>query len=61
MKPAHRTVIIHDLGAVGRTVKRPLQERSDIGLSPPVVAIASSIPVHTLQGRVIDALAEVGQ
>ena len=34
MKPAHRTVIIHDLGAVGRTVNRPLQEWSDIGLSP---------------------------
>jgi hypothetical protein len=48
------------LGAVGRTVNRPLQERSPIGLSPPpVVAVASSIRVHTLQGRVIDALAEV--
>jgi hypothetical protein len=44
----------------GRTVNRPLQERSHIGLSPPpVVAVASSIRVHTLQGRVMDALAEV--
>ena len=59
MNPAHLTVIIHDLGTVGRTVNRPLLERSAIGLSPlPVVEVASSIRVHTLQVRVIDALAE---
>jgi hypothetical protein len=35
LNPARRTVIIHDLETVGRTVNRPLQERFDIGLSPP--------------------------
>jgi hypothetical protein len=47
LNPARRTVIIHDLETVGRTVNRPLQERFDIGLSPPaVVTVASRIQVH---------------
>jgi len=33
LKPARRTVIIHDLETVGRTVNRPLEDRYDIGLS----------------------------
>lgn len=45
--------------AVERTFNRQLQERSDIGLSPPPVSVTSGFRVHTLQGRVMDARAEV--
>ena len=56
----HRPVIIHDRGLSGRPSNVRCRNRSDIGLSPPpVVAVASSARVHSLQGRVMDALAEV--
>ena len=60
MKPAHRTVIVHDLGAVGRTVNRPLQNGPTSG-----GARRRSSRSHPVSGStpckagVIDALAEV--